>query len=138
MPQDEKYLCRIGNRWYAGIPVPSALRGRKLPTGGKLGPFYQRSLRTAGVREAQRRRWDFRREADQFFLVLSPFDPQRAACDEWRAKLKAVDGGILDVATDHGEGVELWNPPLQAKSAHADTSESLRACSSSWACWVLQ
>ncbi|AGA92085.1 hypothetical protein Thimo_3417 [Thioflavicoccus mobilis 8321] len=46
MPQDRKYLYKIGNRWYASDP--SSRLSADLPTlrpgGRELRPFYQRPL----------------------------------------------------------------------------------------------
>lgn len=111
MPQDRRYLYRIGSRWYARIPVPNPLRS-------ELGPYYQRSLGTSDIREAQRRRWDIQQEAHELFLRHQPLDPVRANYLAWRETLKNTDGGGVEFP-HYGPNGELQghteeNPTLEA------------------------
>jgi hypothetical protein len=75
---DTLYLQRIGQRWYARIPVPSKLRGA-------LGPYIRKALDTSDINEARKRRWDFlpiakgQIEKAQRQLGLSPTKPAAGA-----------------------------------------------------------
>jgi integrase len=115
VPQDRRYLYRLGNRWYARIPVPYKLRGQRLNDGRKLGPYYQRALGTADIRVAQRRRWDVQREAHELFdKLLSPGKREADDYRSWRENLKEADAPLkLPVEYDGIEGFETWNPGLE-------------------------
>ena len=97
---DRRYLKRIGNRWYARIPVPNRLRP-------KLGPFVQRALGTADLGEAKRRRWDVMEEARALFARHS-------------------QGTAADPTVAHGQSYEAWRQQLKtfgpaAETRHGDT-----------------
>ncbi|WP_046863669.1 DUF6538 domain-containing protein [Microvirga massiliensis] len=107
---DNRYLQRIGNRWYARIPVPNQLRK-------EMGPYYRKALDTSDVNEARQRRWDvlevararFAKAAGKEAVGKADADLSYAA---FRAKLRDEVGPAIVINELTGE--EMTNPALDA------------------------
>lgn len=108
---DLRYLQRIGNRWYARIPVPNKLRA-------DMGPYVRKALNTSDLNEARRRRWDVLEVARADFAKRlgqgkgreNAAPKERDSYEAFRAKLR--DLGPPVVVTPSGE--EMYNPALYA------------------------
>lgn len=105
---DTRYLQRIGNRWYARIPVPNKLRK-------EMGPYYRKALDTSDINEARKRRWDVLEAARAKFAraagkgAVGKADAE-ASYATFRAKLRDEVGPPVVVNALDGE--EMLNPNL--------------------------
>jgi hypothetical protein len=106
---DTRYLQRIGNRWYARIPVPNQLRK-------EMGPYFRKALDTSDLNEARKRRWDVLAVARARFAKAAGkgpvgMDDADLSYEAFRAKLRELGPPIVVNALD---GEEMLNPDLEA------------------------
>lgn len=104
-----KYLKRIGDIWYACIPVPNKLRP-------KFGPYKHKSLRTSNLQEARKRRWTvyefYHKEFARAAAASEPGGLTRVELSyaAFRDKLREEVGPAVVVNALTGE--EMENPAL--------------------------
>jgi hypothetical protein len=113
---DTLYLQRLGQRWYARVPVPNKLRG-------VLGPYIRKALDTSDLNEARKRHWDFLPiakgliEAAQRRQEQGRVEPKARECAADRSyaafRARLAKAGPALVTDSSGE--EMSNPALQTE-----------------------
>lgn len=107
--QDNRYLQRLGQRWYVRVPVPAHLRK-------ELGPYLRKALGTGDLTEARKRRWDVlpllkaRIEAHEKKRSGPVTDADALSYEAWRVKLREEVGPATFINELDGE--EMENPAL--------------------------